>query len=232
MNARTLNRPPRRISTGKLTGQKPALKMKEVWAIRSRPELLRRVRDLALFNLAIDGKLAAWLRSGPAAGRGRGRRQPSEGPRHHRAEENRTAGAIRDHRADPGRHRRPNRAPWSCWGQLFVSQPDCAFPAPVNAPVCPHRSGMNLRAVRLLLGHSKSARFAISASRSMTHWLSPNKSSSERSPERRAWPPIRAALPSLAWASIKSGKDHLVIFLFGPTSWVGDAGIGGCLNAP
>ena len=31
--------------------------MKEVWSIRARLELKRRVRDLALFNLAIDSKL-------------------------------------------------------------------------------------------------------------------------------------------------------------------------------
>ena len=48
---------PRRITAGKLTGQKPALKSKEVWAIRARLELKKRVRDLALFNLAIDSKL-------------------------------------------------------------------------------------------------------------------------------------------------------------------------------
>ena len=48
---------PRRITAGRLTGQKPALKMKEVWSIRARLELKRRVRDLALFNLAIDSKL-------------------------------------------------------------------------------------------------------------------------------------------------------------------------------
>ena len=47
----------RRITGGKLTGQKPALKMKEVWSIRARLELKKRVRDLALFNLAIDSKL-------------------------------------------------------------------------------------------------------------------------------------------------------------------------------
>ncbi len=41
----------RRITGGKLTGQKPALKMKEVWSIRARLELKKRVRDLALFNL-------------------------------------------------------------------------------------------------------------------------------------------------------------------------------------
>lgn len=48
---------PRRVTVGRLTGQKPALKMKEVWSIRARLELKRRVRDLALFNLAIDTKL-------------------------------------------------------------------------------------------------------------------------------------------------------------------------------
>lgn len=31
--------------------------MKEVWSIRARLELRKRVRDLALFNLAIDSKL-------------------------------------------------------------------------------------------------------------------------------------------------------------------------------
>ena len=42
---------------GKLVGQKPPLKLKEIWAIRTRLQLGKRVRDLALFNLAIDSKL-------------------------------------------------------------------------------------------------------------------------------------------------------------------------------
>jgi integrase len=42
---------------GKLVGQKPPLKQREVWAIRARLELDNRIRDLALFNLAIDSKL-------------------------------------------------------------------------------------------------------------------------------------------------------------------------------
>lgn len=41
----------------KLVGQKAPLKLKEIWAIRIRLELFHRVRDLALFNLAIDSKL-------------------------------------------------------------------------------------------------------------------------------------------------------------------------------
>jgi len=41
----------------KLVGQKAPLKLKEIWAIRIRLELSHRIRDLALFNLAIDSKL-------------------------------------------------------------------------------------------------------------------------------------------------------------------------------
>lgn len=42
---------------GKLIGQKPPLKLNEIWAIRTRLQLNKRIRDLALFNLAIDSKL-------------------------------------------------------------------------------------------------------------------------------------------------------------------------------
>jgi integrase len=42
---------------GKLSGQKPPLQLKHVWAIRTRLQLAQRTRDLALFNLAIDSKL-------------------------------------------------------------------------------------------------------------------------------------------------------------------------------
>jgi len=42
---------------GKLFGQKPPLKPREIWAIRVRLQLGHRSRDLALFNLAIDSKL-------------------------------------------------------------------------------------------------------------------------------------------------------------------------------
>ena len=42
---------------GKLTGAKPPLQPKHVWAIRTRLQISGRTRDLALFNLAIDSKL-------------------------------------------------------------------------------------------------------------------------------------------------------------------------------
>jgi hypothetical protein len=42
---------------GKLVGQKAPLRISEIWAIRVRLEIFGRLRDLALFNLAIDSKL-------------------------------------------------------------------------------------------------------------------------------------------------------------------------------
>ena len=42
---------------GKFIGPKPPLQPKHVWAIRTRLQLGNRARDLALFNLAIDSKL-------------------------------------------------------------------------------------------------------------------------------------------------------------------------------
>jgi integrase len=42
---------------GRLLGPKPPLQPKHVWAIRTRLQLAKRTRDLALFNLAIDSKL-------------------------------------------------------------------------------------------------------------------------------------------------------------------------------
>ena len=44
---------------GKLTGQKAPLKLKDIWAIRVRLQLSEQIRDLALFDLAIDCKLRA-----------------------------------------------------------------------------------------------------------------------------------------------------------------------------
>ena len=45
---------------GKLVGPKPPLQPKHVWAIRTRLQMQRKMRDLALFNLAIDSKLRGW----------------------------------------------------------------------------------------------------------------------------------------------------------------------------
>ena len=44
---------------GKLVGQKAPLRLKDIWAIRVRLQLAKRTRELAMFNLAIDSKLRA-----------------------------------------------------------------------------------------------------------------------------------------------------------------------------
>ncbi|MEX3689565.1 tyrosine-type recombinase/integrase [Paraburkholderia sp. BR14263] len=44
---------------GKLTGQKPPLKLPEIWAIRTRLQMSANTLELAMFNLAIDSKLRA-----------------------------------------------------------------------------------------------------------------------------------------------------------------------------
>src|SRR5258708_18138630 len=51
--------PPRRTpwNKGKLIGARPPLRSKHVWSIRTRLQVEGRVRDLAMFNLAIDSKL-------------------------------------------------------------------------------------------------------------------------------------------------------------------------------
>jgi integrase len=44
---------------GKLIGQKAPFKLKEIWAIRVRLQIYSRTRELALFDLGIDSKLRA-----------------------------------------------------------------------------------------------------------------------------------------------------------------------------
>jgi integrase len=50
---------PKRVpwNKGKLTGAKPPLRPKHVWSIRTKLQIEGRTRDLAMFNLAIDSKL-------------------------------------------------------------------------------------------------------------------------------------------------------------------------------
>lgn len=44
---------------GKLVGQKSPLRLRDIWSIRVRLQLAKKTRDLALFELAIDSKLRA-----------------------------------------------------------------------------------------------------------------------------------------------------------------------------
>jgi len=52
-----LRKPQEPWNKGKLIGQKPPLKLREIWAIRIQLQLERRIKEVALFNLAIDSKL-------------------------------------------------------------------------------------------------------------------------------------------------------------------------------
>ena len=49
--------PPRPWNTGRIIGAKPPFKPKHVWAIRQQLKANGRVRDLAMFDCAIDAKL-------------------------------------------------------------------------------------------------------------------------------------------------------------------------------
>ena len=50
---------PQPWNKGKLVGQKAPFKLKEIWAIRVRLQMQGRLRELAMFNLGIDSKLRA-----------------------------------------------------------------------------------------------------------------------------------------------------------------------------
>lgn len=57
LNVRKLTKSVNLMRAPKRLGQKPPLKLKHIWAIRIRLQLAGRLRELALFNLAIDSKL-------------------------------------------------------------------------------------------------------------------------------------------------------------------------------
>ena len=57
----TANASPSKVpwNKGKIVGQKAPLKLKDIWAIRIRLQLGHRTRELALFDLGLDSKLRA-----------------------------------------------------------------------------------------------------------------------------------------------------------------------------
>jgi integrase len=59
MESKHAFRCPEPWNKGRLVGQKAPFKLKEIWAIRVRLQMQRRLRELALFNLGIDSKLRA-----------------------------------------------------------------------------------------------------------------------------------------------------------------------------
>lgn len=50
-------------NAGRLTGAKAPLKPKHIWAIRQHFKSVGAVRDLAMFNVALDAKLRAVISS-------------------------------------------------------------------------------------------------------------------------------------------------------------------------
>jgi len=84
---------------GKLMGQKPPLKPKEIWSIRIRLQMSKRRRDLALFNLALDSQ-APSVRSNEAESEGCVSRRSSRQTGDDSATEDTTTGAVRDHISD------------------------------------------------------------------------------------------------------------------------------------
>jgi hypothetical protein len=51
------------LEQGQALGQKPPLKLREIWAIRIRLQLARRTRDRALFSLEQEWCQHEWCRS-------------------------------------------------------------------------------------------------------------------------------------------------------------------------
>ena len=47
-------------TAGRIIGAKPPLRPQHIWALRTRLQLERRLRDLAMFNVAIDNKLRGY----------------------------------------------------------------------------------------------------------------------------------------------------------------------------
>ena len=81
---------------GKLVGQKPPLKPKDIWAIRIFLQNAHAVRDLAMFNLAIDSKLRGCdLVSRQSAGARHYPRKPGAIPRHGGSAKNAAASTVR-----------------------------------------------------------------------------------------------------------------------------------------
>lgn len=77
---------------GKLTGQKPPSKLREISAIRTRLQMVPNTRELAMFNLAIDSK--AGVRPYPVPGPGCPSRKPIDVESDSHAAEDPAADAV------------------------------------------------------------------------------------------------------------------------------------------
>ena len=175
---------PKRIpwNKGKLIGPRPPLRQKHVWAIRTRLQIERQVRELALFNLAIDSKLRGCdlvalrvddvARNGCAIERTSVRQRKTGRPVRFELTEQ-TRQAIDDYLTNTGRKpgeylfdgRRPGEsmttrqyarllADWLVGIGLDPNVYGTHSLRRTKATLIYRRTG-NLRAVQLLLGHTK-----------------------------------------------------------------------------
>ncbi len=164
-------------------GPKPPLKLKEIWASRFRLHLAKRTRDLALFNLAIDNKLRGCdlvrLRVGDIAHSGRVvaratvvQRKTQRPVRFELTEQTRDASEIwiAQARLGPGEYLFPSRMTRSPhlstrqyarivkrWVALIGLEPAEYGTHSLRRTKVTliYRRRKNLRAVQLLLGHTK-----------------------------------------------------------------------------
>ena len=120
---------------GKLMGQKPPLKLKEVWEIRIRLQLGKRLRELALFNLAIDSKLRGCdlvkLKVRDVA---HGEQAIKTGDGH--ATKDPSAGTVRNHRSNPNRSHGMDKASQTQKRRLPVSEPYSWFAPYYHPAIC------------------------------------------------------------------------------------------------
>jgi integrase len=177
------SRPSPKRGRRKVIGQKPPLKLKEVWAIRMRLQMGGHLRDLALFNLAIDSKLRGcdlvslrvqdvW-HSGQVASRAIIMQQKTARPvQFEITEQTRVALAawIHDQKLKPDDYLFPSRvksAPHlsrrqyarllKSWLEDIGLDPDLYGTHSLRRTKASmiYRRTKNLRAVQLLLGHAK-----------------------------------------------------------------------------
>ena len=123
---------------GKLLGQKPPLKLKEIWAIRIRLQLDSSIPRTRVIQPRHRQQVAR-VRSGWAPRPRCGPGQSGRRPRDCHAEEDTAAGAVRDHRANAGRGRRLDHGGASETGAVPLSEPRVGVAPSFDPAVFPDR---------------------------------------------------------------------------------------------